>query len=427
MSRDILDRHRSLRILIGLLCVAVGIYIVSAVWSVVVVLSNVILLFLLAWIISFVLDPVAILLRQRGLPRVAAVSLIYFALLIVVSGAIVLAVPSIEGQIKLLSTEITSTFSATNLPILSKNAEEILRHMGFSQRDAHNIVSQLSAQLPNWTSQLTNGAVTMATTAVASLLTIVVDTLLIVILSYYIMLDGTRLVEAGIAKLPPSWVGDVRLFQRYARDIFGGFFRAQLIVAAIYALATWIILLTLGQSNGLLVSLISGALMLLPFIGAVLAVVPPALLVLLQESPDQIVIKLIVLLIALVLAQQLVLNLIAPRIFGKHMGVPTLILFAALLIGIHQGGVWGAFFAGPLVAIAYAMFEVFYARLAANSALFQAANAAGEQGAAAAPAHDAAPQSASPAEQRPAAGGEIGRRDTPREPVGGATGAPGSR
>jgi predicted PurR-regulated permease PerM len=119
MSRDILDRHRSLRILIGLLCVAVGIYIVSAVWSVVVLLSNVILLFLLAWIISFVLEPVAILLRQRGLPRVVAVSLIYFALLIVVSGAIVLAVPSIEGQIKLLSGEITSTFSATNLPILS--------------------------------------------------------------------------------------------------------------------------------------------------------------------------------------------------------------------------------------------------------------------------------------------------------------------
>src|SRR5260370_37488046 len=264
----------------------------------------------------------------------------------------------------------------------------------------------------------------MATTAVDSLLIIIVDALLVVILSYYLMLDGTRLVEAGIAKLPPSWVGDVRLFQRYARDIFGGFFRAQLIVADIYALATWIILLVLGQSNGLLVSLISGALMLLPFIGTVLAVVPPALLVLLQESPDQVVIKLIVLLIALVLAQQLVLNLIAPRIFGKHMGVPTLILFAALLICIHQGGVWGAFFAGPLVAIAYAMFEVFYARFAANSALFQAANAAGEQGAAAAPAHDAA-AAAPPAEQRPAAGGEIGRRDIPRAPVGGATAAPG--
>ncbi|HKB46292.1 MAG TPA: AI-2E family transporter, partial [Ktedonobacterales bacterium] len=159
----------------------------------------------------------------------------------------------------------------------------------------------------------------------------------------------------------------------------------------------------------------------------VLAVVPPALLVLLQESPDQVVIKLIVLLIALVLAQQLVLNLIAPRIFGKHMGVPTLILFAALLIGIHQGGVWGAFFAGPLVAIAYAMFEVFYARFAANSALFRKTDAAGEQGPAAAPAHDAAATAASPAEQRPAGGGEIVRRDVPREPVGGATGAPGGR
>src|SRR5260221_10768579 len=145
MSRDILDRHRSLRILIGLLCVVVGIYIVSAVWSVVVLLSNVILLFLLAWIISFVLEPVAILLRQRGLPRVVAVSLIYFALLIVVSGAIVLAGPSVEGQIKLLSGGITSTFSATNLPILSKNTEGSLSHKRISPSDAHKIASQISA------------------------------------------------------------------------------------------------------------------------------------------------------------------------------------------------------------------------------------------------------------------------------------------
>src|SRR5260221_13164542 len=88
MSRDILDRSRSMRILIGLLCVAVGIYIVSAVWSVVVLLSNVILLFLLAWIIRGVGEGGGGGGGGRGLPRVVAVSLIYFALLIVVSGAI---------------------------------------------------------------------------------------------------------------------------------------------------------------------------------------------------------------------------------------------------------------------------------------------------------------------------------------------------
>src|SRR5262249_27069303 len=158
----------------------------------------------------------------------------------------------------------------------------------------------------------------------------------------------------------------------YVLDIFGGFFRAQLIVAGIYAAFTWAILLALGQSNGLLVAIVSGIIMLLPFIGVFLAMLPPALLVLLQTPPDEVVLKLIILVIALAAAQHVVLNLMAPKIFGQHMGVPTLVLFAALLLGAREGGVWGAFFAGPIVAVGYAMFEVFYVRFANRSTLFQA-------------------------------------------------------
>lgn len=374
MQRDMLDRHRSLRILIGLIIVALGMYVFGTIWSVLVVFGGVILLFLLAWIVSFILEPVATFLCRRGMSRIIAVSLVYTALLIVVSGAIVLAIPSFGGQIQQIAREITTVFSADNLPKLNEKAVGLLRHFGLRQKDAQNIVNQLSARIPGWASTLSTGAITFATNLVTSLFNIILDASLVLILSFYIMLDGSRLVESIVVKLPPVWVDDVRLFQRNVKDIFGGFFRAQMIVAGIYAAFTWIILLCLGQANGLLVSLISGAIMLLPFIGAFLAIAPPTLLVLLQTPPNQILFKVVLLIFLLAVAQHIVLNLMAPKIFGHHLGVPTLVLFAALLLGAKEGGVWGAFFSAPVIGVAYAMFEVFYERWSSKSALFQASS-----------------------------------------------------
>src|SRR5262249_8120352 len=117
-------------------------------------------------------------------------------------------------------------------------------------------------------------------------------------------------------------------------------------------------------------SLLAGLIMMVPFIGSFGAFVPPLLLVLLQGPNDQLLGKVLVLLLLLILAQQIALQLIAPRVFGKTLGVNPLILFAALLLGAKFGGVWGAFFAGPIVAVLYTIVETFYDRFAKTSAAF---------------------------------------------------------
>ena len=85
---------------------------------------------------------------------------------------------------------------------------------------------------------------------------------------------------------------------------------------------------------------------------------------LLQSSSQDLLRNLIILVILQIVAQQIVLQLLAPRIFGKVMGIPPLLLFAALLIGAKTGGVWGAFFAGPIAAVAFSMIQVYYERFA---------------------------------------------------------------
>jgi predicted PurR-regulated permease PerM len=383
-SRDILDRHRVLRILVGLVTVLVAMWVLGVGWSLLASIADVLLLFFLAWVITFILAPVSNFLISRKFPRVLAVSLVYVALLVVISGAIVLMVPAIQSQVTQLADEIKSDLSAERLAALNQSVVDLLHRFGYSQREAQNIVSQVSEQVPGWAGSLANNAVNFATTLVTSILTILFDTALVFIISFYMMLDGERLVKAIVAKMPPRWEPDFRMFQRHVNDTFGGFFRAQIIIALIYGLFTWLVLLFLGQPNGFLASLLAGLIMMIPFIGSFGAFVPPLLLVLLQTPNDELLGKVLVLVILLIVAQQITLQLIAPRVFGKTLGVNPIILFAALLLGAKWGGVWGAFFAGPIIAVIATIGETFYDRFTRTSSLF--APVADSDTAAAAPA-----------------------------------------
>src|SRR5215470_9375458 len=183
MGHDLLERHRSLRILIGLLVVVVALYLLSVVWSFVSLLGDIILLFFLAWVVTFILEPVATFLMRRGFPRVLAVALVYIALLIVISGLIVLAIPALQGQVTQLADEIRADLAPDQLTVLKDNLVAFLQRIGLSRRDSQNVVTQLSSELPARAEVLADQAVDVATRLVTSILGILFNTSLVIILS----------------------------------------------------------------------------------------------------------------------------------------------------------------------------------------------------------------------------------------------------
>ncbi len=370
MQFDPLARYRILRVLLSLITVIVAIYAVRLIWTSLVAFGDIILLFFLAWVVAFILEPLSTSLRRIGLPRPVAVSLIYFALAIVISGVIVLTIPIAGDQMRRLALELSEAFSPASLNQVSVNLTQALVTLGMRQSDATRFVSQIWGQLPTYTGSAANQAVNIATTTIASVVTLLFDAFLVIILSFYMMLDGERLVQGAMRRLPPKWHDDAEMFTAAVTQKFGGFLRAQLVVGLVYTALTWLSLLLLGQANSIPVALVCGVLMLLPFIGTFLAVVPPVALVLLQSPANQLIPNLLILVVALIISQQITLQIVAPRVFGSTMGVHPLLLFAGLLIGAKLGGVWGAFFAGPVVAVAYAMFDVFYDRYQRSSPHF---------------------------------------------------------
>ena len=357
VSGDSLQRHRSLRILVGLLVFILALVAIYLSWLALEFIGDVILIFFLAWIIAFLLNPVCHLLEARKIPRAAAVGAIYLAFVALIIVGLVFAVPLIAQQVTHFGDLVSRTISPENLSGLSAALTDILQRLGVNHADATTIGKQITSQIPKWVEEAGKQAQGAGQSSLSSVFTVILDIALVVILSVYMMLDGLRLWSGILVRLPPTWLPDIKHFQTKVSDIFGGFFRSQMIIALLYAVFTWIVLAFLGQANGLLVAILAGLLLILPFVGPFLAVIPPALQVILQGPDAQAFIKLAVLLVFMILGQWLILQLLAPRIMGDHMGVNPLILFAALLLGAKLGGVWGAFFGAPIAAVATAMFE----------------------------------------------------------------------
>jgi predicted PurR-regulated permease PerM len=370
MHRDLLERHAVLRLLLYLVTIITALYAGGLIWSVLLHFGDIILLFFLAWVVCFILQPLSGLLERRGLPRPVAVTLIYLSLLGVACGSIVLAIPAINDQVGRVAGELTVTLAPANLATLAARSAEYLHRLGMSTKDAHALVAQVSSQIPAWTSTFTGQAVDATTSLVGAVFTLLFDTILVAMISFYMMLDGDRLVKSFIRRLPPAWHPDVALLQRKIEMSFGGFLRAQLILAVVYGALNGVILLALGQPNGFLFAVLAGLLLLLPFIGPFLAVLPPALLVMLQSSPHDLVRNVLIVVVAVVLAQQFTMKLLAPHVMSQHVGLHPLVLFAAILVGAQEGGVWGALFAAPVASVVVAMLDVFFFRFQQASRLY---------------------------------------------------------
>src|SRR5260370_5115165 len=84
-----------LRALSVLGCAIAGLYLVSILWGLVQEFADIILLFFLAWLVAFVLEPFVGTLVEGKLPRLAAIGLTYLTLLVVLVPADILLTPAL--------------------------------------------------------------------------------------------------------------------------------------------------------------------------------------------------------------------------------------------------------------------------------------------------------------------------------------------
>ncbi|MEH1826993.1 AI-2E family transporter [Nostoc sp. C052] len=200
------------------------------------------------------------------------------------------------------------------------------------------LVVQINDRVKGQLQAIAGQVLNLAVLTVTSLL----DILLTMVLTFYLLQHGSELWESLVEWLPNKFRDP---FSKTVRLSFQNFFITQLILSTCMASALIPTFLWLKVPFGLLFGLTIGLMALVPFGGSV-GIAMTTLLVALQDFSMGVRV-----LIAAVIVQQILENLIAPRILGSFTGLNPVWILISVLTGARIGGLLGVIVAVPTAVV----------------------------------------------------------------------------
>jgi predicted PurR-regulated permease PerM len=315
---------RSLRALVWLAIILSLIWICAGASFILVHVFNVVLLFIFAGIIALILTPVVD--RMERVPpfrghRSLTVLLIYIVGLVIVTGGIMLLLPTVLAQAK-------------GVPALLQTVESQLRQHGISFSVASLIKAVNGQQL--------GVAIGVATAFVSGLVSVV----LILVISIYLLIEG-RAVVATARNLFPNRQREFDFAALAVGSTVAAYVRGQIVMSFVIGAYTGLALTIVGVKYAILIGIAAFFLEFVPIVGAVVAMAL-AVAVALVQSP---VLALFAGGVGLI-GHAMDAYVLGPRVYGRVTRLHALVAMAALLVGAELAGILGALFAVPVAAVA---------------------------------------------------------------------------
>ena len=309
--------------------------------------GDIVLVFFLAWLLAFILSPIvsALVRMVPRLPRVAAVVVVYAALLGALVFLTVLVANAIGSSISDFIRNVPQL--RDQIPAILAPWQDRLRAIGLGQVD---LFAQANAFLDNVASYANELVGPLQQLAVASL-GVLGNLLLVLILSLYMVADRDRILSFLFRLVPPGYAEEARLLETTVARSFGGFLRGQAVMGAVYGLVAAVVSGIFGLDYLPATSALSGVLMAIPFFGPFVSWAPPVLVAMLLK-PE----VLLPTLIAMAIGWIIVMNVLQPRLMEQAVGIHPIVVIASVLIGSKIGGIAGAIFGIPIAAVVSAFF-----------------------------------------------------------------------
>ncbi|MCX5751766.1 MAG: AI-2E family transporter [Candidatus Saganbacteria bacterium] len=166
------------------------------------------------------------------------------------------------------------------------------------------------------------------------------------VIVYFMLREQGNLLE-GVHKLvPPILQEPVKEILEKTALVLKSYVESQLIICSLIGIITWIILSFLGVPFALVIAIIAAVTELIPVIGPIIGGIPA---VVLAATISPMTALYVIILYGTV--QFVTGYIIAPKIMGDKLGIHPLTVILGVLILGNLIGVWGIFFAAPIIAI----------------------------------------------------------------------------
>jgi predicted PurR-regulated permease PerM len=310
--------------------IAAGIIVAACIWA-----SSVIMTLLFAVLAAYFLDPFVVWLERIHMPRALGAMLVVLLAVSFVAGLGYLAIdrldefsndwPRYSAVIKKVTTDVNK-----RLERLESRVSEITP----TEPKSHSVVNVQQEQRP------------VRDLLVSGLGSIYVTILLLTFVPFLIlfMLAGKHSIwRATLGLFPASQRDRAKEVFDTLSSVLRGYVAGTVFVAIILALASWCFFWAIGLANPFLAGVVSGLLNLVPYLGAVLAWIPPMIIGMTTWHTIGPFVGIAGALLALHIIAN---NVLIPAIVGRRVHLNALAVTLALLF---WGWAWGAI--GLILAI----------------------------------------------------------------------------
>lgn len=323
-------------------------------------LSPILAPFLFAAILAYILDPLVERMTGRYVPRTLAVLLVMIGVLALIIALALVVLPLFAKELRLLAERLPAFVAWLNERLVPF-AE---RHLGTTLELDVGSVRALAADLVD--EDMVGKLLGSLRIGGLALLAFVVNLLLVPVVLFYLLRDWNQALARADGLIPRHLHGKARAMAREIDRVLGEFLHGQVLVILVmsvyYVVALWLARLEFALPIGL----ISGLLVFVPYVGALLGFVLATIAALMQFDGMW---GLAWVWLAFGIGQALEGMVITPWLVGERIGLhPVAVIFALLAFG-QVFGFFGLLLALPAsAALLVALRQLRHAYLA--SALY---------------------------------------------------------
>ncbi len=295
-------------------------------------------------VIAYLLEGLVGLLERRGVPRLPAVLIVYLAFLLFVVLVLFGIVPQLSRQVTQLFHQIPAmiTRGQALLMQLPEHYPEIV-----SPEQVQEIFSVIRAEIADFGQTV----LSVSLASVVGVITILVYLILMPLLVFFFLKDKRLILEWMLSFLPRDrglartvWRDMDRQIANYVR---GKFWEIIIVWAASFVTFT-----IMGLDYAMLLGVLVGLSVIIPYIGAAVVTFPVILIAWFQWGWSA---DFIWLAVAYFVIQILDGNVLVPLLFSEAVNLHPVAIIVAILVFGGLWGFWGVFFAIPLATLVQAI------------------------------------------------------------------------
>ena len=303
-------------------------------------LNQVIFIFFIAMVMGTVIRPAVAWLYSRGIPRLTGTVLVYLLLIGLVISFVFLLFPLIFEQGTTIAAAVPDYYQNLRAWMVNSLDPLIVRLSTFLPITLPGLepVQQTGSQMLATAGQAM-GYIMSAAKAIFLAITIL-------LLALHWTLSGPRTIQSLLLLAPMGRRETIGELISAMETKVGSYIAGQGVLCVVIGAMALVAYLLIGLPNALVLALVAGVLEAVPMIGPLLGAIPAAL-VALSIAPD----RLVWVVVATLVIQQLENSLLVPRVMRKVVGVNPFVSLLAIFAFSSLFGIAGALMAIPIAAI----------------------------------------------------------------------------